>query len=130
MNEGSGLDTEIWIFGKQAEMEKQHEDHWIADKCFIDLLAYARYLFSDDKPLLHVLERMARPYVERYDHVVYLPTGEFPIEDDGYRSLDPVFQEAIDREIRAIMEEMRIPYTRVIGTVSERFQKIVSLVGA
>lgn len=129
MNEGSGLDTEIWIFGKQAEMEKRHEDHWIADKCFIDLLAYAWHLFSEDKHLLHVLERMARPYIERYDHVIYLPTGEFPIEDDGYRSLDPAFQEAVNQQILAVMSRMNISYTRVVGTVPERFQKIMSIIG-
>jgi len=129
MNEGSGLDTEIWIFGKQAEMEKRHEDNWIADKCFIDLLAYARYLFREDSHLLHVLERVARPYIERYQHVIYLPTGEFPIEDDGFRSLDPEFQQAIDGEIVAIMEEMRIPFTRVTGSVPERFEKIMAVIG-
>lgn len=128
MNEESGLDSELWIFGKQAEMEIRHGDNWVADKCFIDLLAYARYLFPKDNDLHNVLLRVATPYIKRYELVIYLPTGEFPIEDDGYRSLDPVFQQAIDREIVTIMGELSIPHHRIVGNIPERFDQVMTLI--
>lgn len=122
INEETSVETELWIFAKQIEMEMFTPESWVADKCLIDLLAYARYLMPNERALLEILTKI----VERnavYDVVIYLPTGEFPIEDDGFRSTDPVFQEAIDREIVRIMHEMGIEYYKIVGTREERLEK-------
>ena len=122
INEETPIETEIWIFAKQIEMETFTPESWVADKCLIDLLAYARYLMPKEKSLLETLTKIVKRNAV-YDVVIYLPTGEFPIEDDGFRSTDPVFQEAIDKEITRIMREMNIEYHKIVGTREERLER-------
>jgi hypothetical protein len=42
-----------------------------------------------------------------YDLVLYLPSGEFGIEDDGVRTTDVKFQLAIDERVREILEKYK-----------------------
>ncbi len=127
MNKESNLETELWIFAKQLEMEMNYPKNTVGDKGFIDLLAYAFYLFKDDQNLLNILRRIAIPKINTYDLVIYLPTGEFPIPDDGKRSLDPIFQSNIDNEIIKIMHEHKINYTRIVGSTELRLRKAIEL---
>lgn len=128
INEETPLEAEIWIFAKQVEMEMA-DGNWVADKCMIDLLAYAYHIFKEDKSVLDVLTRIARRNFPKYDLVIYLPCGEFPIEDDGYRSLDPVFQHHVDCCIRGLMAAHGIRYHRVTGTPEQRFDQVKGLMG-
>ena len=127
MNETTSEASEVVIFAIQAMMEQRFKDNFVADKCFIDLLAYAAHLFPDNRELLRALERVAKPYIQGYDLVIYLPCGEFPIVDDGYRSLDPEFQRAIDYKIVEIMARLGISYHRVTGSPTERLEKVKKL---
>lgn len=129
LNEKTSLATTVWIFAKQAEMENG-EEPFVADKCFIDLLAYARYLLPGEGELLTVCEKIAAPYIARYDCVFYLPSGEFPIEDDGYRSLDPKFQLKIDEQIRVELQRLHVYYKTIIGSPDERYIKAMDTITA
>ena len=115
ISEKTSIDTELWIISKQIENEMKFKDNRVADKCFIDLLEYAVYLFKGDRGLLDVLTRVAASHLRKYDLIIYVPAGEFPIEDNGIRSLDLKFQLAIDRLIVAIMEKYKISYDRLTG---------------
>lgn len=55
--------------------------------------------------------------------VVYVPI-EFPLVDDGVRSVDPKFQEEIDFLVKNILETTKIPYITVTGTVEERVAQV------
>lgn len=121
MNEETSLESELWIFSKQLELEKTSAP-WIADKCLIDILAYARYLFKNEPELINIFERIVRKNM-KYDLVLYLPTGEFPLENDGLRSLDLDFQKNIDNEVLKVMKDYDIKYHRVKGDKEERFNK-------
>ncbi|MFA6551396.1 MAG: AAA family ATPase [Patescibacteria group bacterium] len=127
ISEKTSIETELWIIAKQIENETKFKDNWVADKCFIDLLAYAIFLFKDDRDLLDVLTRVAVTRMRKYDLVIYVPAGEFPIEDNGIRSLDPKFQLAIDRLIVLIMEKYKVPYERLTGNKEERFNQAIKL---
>jgi hypothetical protein len=126
MNEDTSLESEIWIIARQLELERRPAP-WIADKCLIDILAYAKFLFTGEPELLKIAERMVQNNA-CYDLVLYLPTGEFPIEDDGLRSLDSSFQENIDKEIIGIMDNFGIDYHVLRGDKEERFAKAKQLV--
>lgn len=126
MNENTSFEAELWMFTKQVEMEMRSENS-VGDKGFIDLLAYAEYLFRSDEELLRVLRRIAMPKIKEYDLVIYLPIGEFPIEDDGLRSLDPTFQEGVDAEILKILHKNKVNYTRIVGDAETRFLYAIRL---
>ena len=55
--------------------------------------------------------------------LVYVPI-EFPLEDDGTRSIDPEFQKTIDFLIKNILDTSGIKYITVTGSVEERLAQI------
>ncbi len=122
MNEETSLESEWWIIAKQIEMEILTPVPWIADKCLIDILVYAYFLFKEEKDFLKVAEKLIKKNIN-YDLVIYLPTGEFPIEDDGLRSLDPEFQKDIDELLVKTMKEMKILYYTVSGSKEKRLEE-------
>ncbi len=126
MNQDTSLESEFWMIGKQLELELQSAP-WIADKCLIDMLAYARFFFKAEPEFLAVIERICKRNIN-YDLVFYLPTGEFGIENDGLRSLDPQFQKDIDRIIKDIFMEMNIPFYTLRGSREERFLSAKSII--
>ncbi|MEI8361348.1 MAG: ATP-binding protein [bacterium] len=126
MNQDTSLESEFWMIGKQLELELQSAP-WIADKCLIDMLAYARYFFQNEPEFLAVIERICKRNIN-YDVVFYLPIGEFSIEDDGLRSLDPGFQRDIDRLIRDIFLELNIPYYTLRGNRDARFEAAKAII--
>ncbi len=127
INENTSVETEVWIFAKQLEMEMKIKNNWVADKCFIDLLAYGKFLFPHNYELINILTQVALPRMHKYDLVIFTPCGEFPIEDDGIRSLDPRFQSEIDKIIIKIMKEHNIQYHKITGGKEERYKQALKL---
>ncbi len=128
INENNTPETQLWIFAKQLEMELIARDHYIADKCFVDLLAYAKYFFNDRPDLVSVLEDISRRAAAKYGLVIYLPTGEFPIEDDGVRRTDQDFQNKVDKLVLEILDEFGVKYVKITGNKKERLDQAVELI--
>lgn len=128
INENNTPETQFWIFAKQLEMELIAQDNYIADKCFIDLLAYAMYIFREKQDFINILKDISRRAARKYDLVIYLPSGEFPIEDDGVRSIDPKFQEGIDKLILEILNDFGVSYTKIAGSREKRAKQAIDLV--
>jgi len=128
INEDNSPETQLWIFAKQLEMELVAKDNYIADKCFIDLLAYAIYVFKEKQDLINILKDIFRRAVSKYDLVIYLPAGEFPIEDDGVRSTDQKFQEGVDKLILEILNDSEINHVKIIGSKEERYNQAKELI--
>lgn len=120
------VETEHWLITKQIELESA-ENKWVADRSGIDLLAYIHHLFSEKEALIEFATKTLVPRFSRYDLVVYLPSGEFAIEDDGVRTTDTEFQQAVDRRIRDVLEEHKIPFVRIVGSPEERLSKVKNL---
>ena len=55
--------------------------------------------------------------------LIYVPI-EFPLEDDGTRSIDTEFQKKIDFLIKNILDTSGIKYITVTGSVEERLAQI------
>lgn len=120
-------DTELWLITKQIELESG-DNEWVADRCGIDLLAYIHHLFSEESALIEFATETLVPRFRNYDLVLYLPSGEFAIEDDGVRVTDVKFQQAIDGRIRDVLEKHKIPFVRIVGSPEERLTKVKKLV--
>jgi len=120
------VETEIWLINKQIELEST-EENWVADRCGIDLLAYIEHLFSHELDLVKFAVKTLTPRFNNYDLVIYLPSGEFTIEDDGVRTTDVKFQEDIDRKIKDILEKYKILFVEVVGSPEERLVKVKDL---
>ena len=119
-------ETELWLIAKQIELESI-ESKWVADRCGIDLLAYIHHLFSDESFLIEFATKTLVPKFSKYDLVLYLPSGQFAIEDDGVRTTDIKFQQAIDERIRDILEKHKIPFVKIVGSPEERLVRVKNL---
>ena len=120
------VETELWLINKQIELESE-QDNWVADRCGIDLLAYIQYLFSQEHNLIEFATKTLVPKFSNYDLVIYLPSGEFGIEDDGLRTTDIKFQKDIDDNIKDILEKHKIPFVKIVGTPEERLEKVKNI---
>ncbi|MEK9181601.1 MAG: ATP-binding protein [Patescibacteria group bacterium] len=118
--------TEHWLIAKQIELENM-EGKWVADRSCIDLLAYIHHLFSKESALIEFANKTLASRFSNYDLVLYLPSGEFLIEDDGVRTTDIKFQQAINERIRDVLEKHEIPFVRIVGSPEERLAKVKNL---
>ena len=124
MDKGVTPDLEYIMAKMQEELENGKE--WIADRCFIDLYAYIKILFPKHVGLNY--EILSFLQKSKYDFIFYLPI-EFPIENDGERSVDVKFQKKIDREIKKIIKEF-FPnnFYKITGTKEKRIEKILKII--
>ena len=120
------VETEIWLINKQIELEST-DGNWVADRCGIDLLAYIEHLFSRELDLIEFAVKTLTPRFNNYDLIIYLPSGEFAIKDDGVRTTDIKFQKDIDQQIRDILEKHQIPFIKIVGSPEERLAKVKEL---
>ena len=127
LDETATTETELWLITKQIELESI-ESKWIADRSCIDLLAYIHHLFSEESALVEFAIKTLVPRFSNYDLVLYLPSGQFAIEDDGLRITEMKFQQAADRRIRDILEKHKIPFIKIVGSPKERLEKVKNLV--
>lgn len=124
VNEGTSPEIQLWILSKQIEFEHDFKDNFIADKTLFDNIVYGRQLF-DDVNFLNVLEDVIKR-IAKYDLFIYLPI-EIPLVDDG-RSMDPVFQEKIDKEYLKVLGEFGISYFQVRGSVKNRVRDALKII--
>ena len=121
------VETEHWLIAKQIELENTEESAWVADRCSIDLLAYIHHLFSEENSLIEFANKTLVPRFSNYDLVIYLPSGQFAIEDDGLRTTDIKFQREIDARIKSILEKYKTPFIEITGSPDERLARVEDL---
>lgn len=101
---------------------------YISDRGLTDVAAYTWYLVCKGKVhpsiLWKQLEDIDDFFKNNHDVLVcYFPI-EFPVVDDGVRSVDEEFRKQIDNYIKDILDTREIPYITVTGTVEERVNQI------
>lgn len=116
--EGYRLDIEatpeLELLMAERQLDLEQEEHWVADRCMIDILAYSMVLFDDDKFLNELNDLLDKA---KYDKIFYTPI-EFQIKDDGIRSTDIEFQKKVDEAIKEILKT--IPHIIVKGNKKQR----------
>lgn len=120
-------ETEIWIAHKQKQLELNGGSTWIADRCFVDLLAYCRVLFAKNLSLLHYIEDMAHKRIEKYDIIAYCPAGQFPIQSDGLRYVNTEFQMSADKEVRRILADYKTKTHLIVGSEHQRLKLLTKI---
>ncbi|MFA5791992.1 MAG: ATP-binding protein [Candidatus Paceibacterota bacterium] len=126
LDQTATTETELWLIAKQIELEST-ESKWVADRSCIDLFAYIHHLFPEESSLIEFATKTLVPRFNKYDLILYLPSGEFAIEYDGVRTVDIEFQKEVDKKIRDILEKHKIPFIKIIGSPEERLEKVKKL---
>ncbi len=120
INENTPMETQMWLTGKQLEQEKIHKE-FIGDKCIFDYYVYAKALDMDSE-LTNVIKKIALQ-THAYDHVFFIKP-EFPIVDDGLRSTNQEFQDAVHHVYQNFLQEHNIPHTHITGSPEERMAQV------
>jgi len=109
-----------------AEYCKQFAEmpEFISDRGLTDVTAYTMHLCDIGKLSPEYMELQASALDEfvhnHQDFIYFYFPIEFPVVDDGVRSMDEEFRQCIDNNILTLLQELDIPYVEVRGTVEER----------
>lgn len=125
INEQTPPETQFWILSKQLELERNTEEPWVSDKSLFDNVVYGSLCIAD-KEVVNVIRKIVLANA-RYDLIFYLPI-EFPLADDGLRSLNADFQKNVDAAFRGLLREMKLEYFELAGTAEERVSKALELI--
>lgn len=81
------------------------------------------------KEVMNNFGSVAKDYAkENYDSFIHLPV-EFPIIKDGHRPVSELFRIKSNHLLLKTLEELKIPYHVVGGSVSERLERIANIYG-
>jgi nicotinamide riboside kinase len=122
INENSNSEVQIWFFARQWELETITPENWVSDKSLFDYLAYAELVLRDEN-----LKKVIREFVQRnarYDFIFYLPI-EFPIKEDGIRSINSKYREEIDSCLKQCLVKSNMKYVTVSGSIQERVKQVL-----
>ena len=121
INEFGDTEGQVKIFETYKELLGEGE--YISDRGLTDVAAYTWYLVNKDKIHPSVLWEQLQDIDEFFEKnpdalVCYFPI-EFPLVNDGVRSMNEHFRKDIDSNIKSILELREIPFITVTGTVEE-----------
>jgi nicotinamide riboside kinase len=95
--------------------------------------SFKRLLTLPYRPLLIRINEAFGAVVKRhakasYDEFIHLPV-EFPLVEDGHRPVSEEFRALSDRLLRETLDQLRIPYHVVSGTLEQRLTQIAEIYG-
>jgi nicotinamide riboside kinase len=126
INENTPPEVQLWLVGRQWDLEKTTKEPWVADKCLFDYLVYGEIVLENQNSEKAVKVKEAiREIVKdntHYDFVFYLPI-EFPMELDGVRSENDEFQAEVDRRYEKLLDEWGIKYIVLPSFINESASK-------
>lgn len=126
INELGNEESQVKIFNTYKELLAGEE--YVSDRGLTDVAAYTWYLTNKGDIHPSVLWEQLTDIDEFFENnkdvlVCYFPI-EFPLVNDGVRSMNEHFRKDIDSNIKSILELREIPYITVTGTVEERVKLI------
>lgn len=124
INENTPAETQFWILSKQLEYERNLGENWVSDKSLLDNIVYGSIVLKD-KQALSVIKEIVRNNLN-YDLLFYLPI-EFPLVDDGIRSMDPKFQKDVDERFLACLSDFNLAYHTIQGGKKERLKRALEI---
>ena len=99
----------------------------VLDRCYMDLLVYSRYMNEISVETYNYIEATWNRVKNEYTHYIYFPI-EFKSVDDGVRSVNEDWREAIDEEFQLLLEGVRKPYLTVTGSPLQRVEQILKFI--
>jgi nicotinamide riboside kinase len=128
---GIPLNTDSTIKGQIVFMAERSSEllhpSIITDRTIIDVIAFTE--LSKSIPFYQKVDfrNLAYNLISEYDYIFYISPDGVDIEDNGVRTIDPVYRMAIDNEIRNIcrkhLTQMK-NYAELTGSVDDRVQKV------
>ncbi len=134
LDKDATVETEALIFMRQYYNEMVHQE-FVGDRSLIDVMAYAGWVLDNQErrkefALWDTCLDIAQHHVRsQYSHVFYLPI-EFGIVPDGLRPMDPEFQSDIDKRLLALLDTHAIHHHTLRGSVEERLDEMLAVLGA
>jgi GTPase SAR1 family protein len=112
------------IFTAERSSELMREN-LLTDRTVIDVMAFTSLSDSMIQSEKNVLNSLSSKLVKEYDYVFYIPTDGVDIEDNGVRTIDPIYRANIDLKIKHIIYTHNIPYVVLKGTTQERIDTVL-----
>ena len=120
--------TQLLIMQEHIVNVFMHENI-IADRTALDGLVYTSYLHRMGKVSTDTLIRVRHMFKKvwpLYSYVFYIEP-EFDIVDDGVRSVDKPFRDAIAELFEAVIEREKLSIIRIKGSVRERATTVINM---
>ena len=113
INESTTKEAQEWIiysqYTKELELERPNQI-LICDRSVIDGYVYYKNKFGDSD----TLERFVKEKSKGYAKIFRVPRKDGLLKDDGFRSIDKLFQQRIDEEFDEVLEKLNVPYENYI----------------
>ena len=128
---GIPLNTDSTIKGQVIFMAERASElihpSIITDRTIIDVIAFTELSRSIPFYQKADFRNLAYNLISEYDYIFYISPDGVDIEDNGVRTIDPVYRMSIDNEIRNIcrknLKQIK-HYAELTGSVDERVQKV------
>lgn len=136
INENGTYEGQNIIFQEYKRLLSSKEDY-MSDRGLTDVFGYSLYLQYINPWDCSVNKLVEHQKVELVDFLsknpdvifCYFPI-EFPVENDGVRSVDEEYRKLIDRNIKFILDELSIPYYTISGELDKRLAQMNSIIHA
>ena len=130
VNEEADAYGQTLFFAKYLQILNS-KDNYITDRGLVDVAAYTKYLVYKRKLGSGIYQNQIRSIQERLsknpDEVfVYIPI-EFELEDDGFRSMDKIYQDEIDRSFREVFEDLGVEPIVICGAPDKRLKDLETI---
>lgn len=128
INELGDEEGQTRIFNAYYDLLSKKESY-ISDRGLTDVMAYTIYLNNEMGVNLNALalEQMIdfQYFSKQNEDIIYcyFPI-EFPVVDDGVRSVNEEFRSIVDGTIKSILDLSGIKYYTISGTVEERIKQL------
>ena len=111
LNEGTTKDSKRWILHTQIAKELEYKnivdiEYGVGDKSVLDNYIYYIKQFGAN----NALDLIVNEHMKTYDFLFKMPINQEYLEDDGVRSIDPVFQKEIDELLDSELKKREIPF--------------------
>ncbi len=113
----------------QAQIDSELEcadSGFVSDRSIFDnLVLFLRHCDVEQRHVESYREIVINHHTHYpYDILLFLRPGEFPVEDDGVRTPDPLYQAQVDGMILTLLKLYSVPVVEVFGDPSQRVRSV------
>ena len=123
INEQGTQQGQETIFNEYVKLLSQ-KDPYISDRGLTDVISYSCCLQESGRVSMDFvrqqIETLKQFTKDNPDIVYFYFPIEFPVVNDGVRSMDEAFRLKVDAYILDLLERVGLPYIKVTGNVQDR----------
>jgi nicotinamide riboside kinase len=132
INENGNSITQLAITNSHLLNIYNTTNNKVLDRCLLDSVVYSKYLYDSkkiDECILTYSECALLDFIEKYDYMFYI-SPEFPLIDDGVRSVDPIFRTNITDIFEYYVDiiSYKKNIIRLTGSVDNRYEIIINTI--